>query len=564
MLRSLLLLVFFQVEFLLVGATFLAYSGTGRLGPLNLFDQAFLGYGVVTGFAQAWSIFHGLRPISNYFLLGGTLILAIIKWRGFVDSLRLGVGITLFRSALVLAPIGLASAYNALTADYCYDDALYHLLSVRWIAEYGSVPGLANLHGRLGFNSSLVALAGIFSVPFGVHIGREFVNGATTLLVAGVLSQGLRVENWRDLNASRNLYAFGLLIFVVTLVLSPCLSSPQPDVSAAAVAIAVAWYFFAAVNFSGGGDQFGANQLLLCVSASVAALELKLSYIGLGAATILVVVSIAVRRRLPFRQICLCLLFGLIILVPWICCGYITSGCPFFPSDFGRLNFDWAVPRQLVSFERDAAFAWARAPGLSPMEVLGNWKWLTPWSARILGDPSVVKPLLAGAFGLLLLLSRLLVRPPPLIERRWFVLLVPSSIGLLFWFLTAPDPRFAQATLWVFALNLLLLPFCGTDASTRRLSIFCTFALAVVALFDAGVGCERLMREKKKLPNFVQRQDELTARSADSGLTVWIPKNTNTPGDAQLIATPPDRFNSRLELRGSNLRDGFRIGSPRS
>ena len=554
------LLAFFQLEFLLVGATFLASSGADRLGPLNLFDQAFLGYLIVTGFAQAWSIFNGLRPISNYFLLGGTLVLAIIKWRGFVDSLRLGVAVTRIRSALVLAPIGLAAAYNALTADYCYDDALYHRLSVRWIAEYGAVPGLANLHGRLGFNSSLVALAGIFSVPFGVHIGREFVNGATTLLVAGVLSQGLSIENWRDLNASRNLYVFGLLIFVVTLVLSPCLSAPQPDVSAAAVAVAAAWYFFAAVNFSGGRDQHGTNQLLLCVSASVAVLELKLSYIAFGVATIFVVISIAVRRRVPFQQIRLCLLFALISLVPWICCGYITSGYPFFPSDFGRLNFDWAVSHQLARFERDAAFAWARAPGLSPTEVLGNWKWLSPWSARLLGDPSVVKPLLAGAFGLLLLLSRLLVRPPPQIERRWFVLLVPSSIGLLFWFLTAPDPRFAEATLWVFALNLILLPFYGTDGWTRRMNIFCTIALAVVALYDAGVGCGRLIKEKKGLPNIVQRQDELTARSADSGLTVWIPKNTNTPGDAQLIATPPERFNSRLELRGSNLRDGFRVG----
>ena len=109
-----------------------------------------------------------------------------------------------------------------------------------------------------------------------------------------------------------------------------------------------------------------------------------------------------------------------------------------------------------------------------------------------------MKPLLAGAFGLLLLLFRLLVHPPPQIERRWFVLLVPSSIGLLFWFLTAPDPLFAQATLWVFALNLLLLPFYGSDEWTRRLNIFCTFALAVVVLFDAGVGCIRLKKEKKE------------------------------------------------------------------
>jgi hypothetical protein len=89
-----------------------------------------------------------------------------------------------------------------------------------------------------------------------------------------------------------------------------------------------------------------------------------------------------------------------------------------------------------------------------------------------------------------------------------------------------------------------------------------TVALVMVALFDAGVGCARLVKEKKRLPNIVEHQIQLSTRSTDSGLTVWIPKNGYAPGDAQLIATPPDRFNSRLELRGSNLRGGFRIGPP--
>ena len=326
------------------------------------------------------------------------------------------------------------------------------------------------------------------------------------------------------------------------------------------VAIASAWYLFTVVKLSGNGEEITSNQLLLCVAASVAALELKLSYIVFATATIFVAVTIGVRRRVAFPQLCLCLFFALIILVPWICCGYITSGRPFFPSDFGRLDFDWAVSPQLAGIERDAALAWARAPGLPPTEVLGHWKWLAAWSARILGDPVVVKPLLAGVVGLLLLLGRLLVHPLPQIERRWFILLVPSSAGLLFWFLTAPDPRFAQATLWVFALNLLLLPLHSADDWTRRLNILATFALIIVALLDAGVGLVRLKKEKKNLPNIVQHHDELVARSTDSGLTVWIPKNVYAPGDAQLIATPPDRFNSHLELRGSNLRQGFRIG----
>ena len=39
-----------------------------------------------------------------------------------------------------------------------------------------------------------------------------------------------------------------------------------------------------------------------------------------------------------------------------------TSGCPFFPSEIGRVAFDWPVPRELATLEKDAAFAWARAP----------------------------------------------------------------------------------------------------------------------------------------------------------------------------------------------------------
>jgi hypothetical protein len=559
-LKSICLLLFFQVEFLLVGASLLTYLGIERLGSLNLFDQAFLGYCVVTCFAQIWSIFGGLCPFSNYFLLGLTLILVSIKRRTFVVSVRAGLAATRIRSALVLVPIGLAAAYNAITEDYCYDNALYHLLSIRWMADYGSVPGLANLHGRLGFNSSLVALSGLFSVPFGVSIGREFVNGATTVLVAGVLSQGLNFKNWRCSNPSRNLYAFGLLAFIVMLVLSPCLSSPQPDIGSAVVAIAAAWYLFGVVKFSGDHEQFEFGQFLLCISAAAVAVELKLSYIGFAAATIFVALSVAVRLRVSLRLVCLGLVFTLLVLTPWICCGYITSGCPFFPSDFGRLNFDWAAPYQSAIAERDAAFAWARAPSLRPSEVLGNWNWLKPWVVRVLDDPSVCKTLLVGAVGLLVLCGRLLLRPLPQFDRRWCLLLFPPAVGLLFWFLTAPDPRFAQATLWLFALSLLLLPFRGTDDWSRRLNIVGICAVAVVLLFDAGVGGARLIKEKKRLPNIVERRIDLSVRKTNSGLSVWIPKVAYEPGDAQLIATPPDRFNSRLELRGSNLRDGFRMG----
>lgn len=559
--KSVLLLLLFQAEFLFVGVSFLCFLAPGKDAPFRLSDQAFIGYCLVSGFAQAWSIFGGLSPSSNFCLIGGTLVLAMLNWRRVADELLKGVSGIRNRTLLASAVIGLAITFNVLTSDSCYDGLLYHHLSLRWITEYGSVPGLANLHGRLGFNSSLPALAGVFSVPFGLPIGREFANGATTFLVACVLSQGLTFKNLTASRCCRNLYAFGLLTFVLMLAMSPCQSSPQPDVSSSAVTAAAAWYFFEfLMSFrtrdSGPG---AANNLFLCVAASMAAFELKISYAGFAGTTILVALGLALRRGSFLTSIVFCLLFSAGLLVPWIVCGYITSGCPFFPSEIGRLAFDWAVPRELATLEKDAAFAWARAPGLPPIEVLRNWEWITPWSIRLLGNPLVIKPMLVALVGFSVMLARFLKPPPPKIDRWWLLLLFPSAAGLCFWLLTAPDPRFAQATLWIFALNILVLPFLMSGDFSRWLALPAIVVLAAVAIFDSEIGGLRLIREKKSLPNIVRGQADLSARQTDSGLTVWVPKGVYEPGFAELISTPPDRFSPGLELRNSNLRDGFRI-----
>ena len=557
--RSLILLLFFQVEFLLVGVTFISCYGPRRFAGLKLFDLALVGYCLVSAFSQGWSIFAGLRPFSNVCLIGITLVLALLRRQRLINNFRESAqGVSVY-AVLILVPVGFAVALNVLTGDVCYDSALYHQLSVRWVTELGSVPGLANLHGRLGFNSSLGALAGIFSVPFGEPIGREFANAATIFLVVCVLSQGLSFKDSDVRSFCRNLYAFGLLTFVLMLVFSPCLPSPQPDVSSAAIAAVAAWYFFEFLMAYWEGEALAASHLFLCVAASVAAFELKISYVAFGGTTVLVALSLALLRGAFTFQARFCLFFLTVMLVPWITCGYITSGCPFFPSEIGRIGFDWAVPHDLASLEKDAAFAWARAPGLPVLEVLRNPGWITPWAKRLLSDSLVLKPSLVASVGVVLLLASFLTSGRPRIGRRWVVLLIPSSVSIGFWFLTAPDPRFAQATLWICALNVLSSPFLTESGFSRSMAVLAVLLLGVLAAIDAGIGAVRLAEEKKRLPNTMGGQVDLLARRTDSGLTVWVPRNAYEPGFAQLISTPPDRFNSRLELRGPDLRDGFRI-----
>ena len=44
------------------------------------------------------------------------------------------------------------------------DTESYHLQSIKWIQEYGTVPGLVNLHERFGFNSSWFSCVALFWV----------------------------------------------------------------------------------------------------------------------------------------------------------------------------------------------------------------------------------------------------------------------------------------------------------------------------------------------------------------------------------------------------------------
>ena len=45
-----------------------------------------------------------------------------------------------------------------------FDTGLYHAQAVKWINEYGTVPGLGNLHHRLAFNSSWFYFSAFFDM----------------------------------------------------------------------------------------------------------------------------------------------------------------------------------------------------------------------------------------------------------------------------------------------------------------------------------------------------------------------------------------------------------------
>src|SRR3569833_154457 len=74
-------------------------------------------------------------------------------------------------------------SYLAYTPTSHHDDGLYYSTTIRWLQEYGTVKGIANINPRVGFNSSWHILQAAFGFQY-LHIGLfNDLNGLLLLLV---------------------------------------------------------------------------------------------------------------------------------------------------------------------------------------------------------------------------------------------------------------------------------------------------------------------------------------------------------------------------------------------
>ena len=83
------------------------------------------------------------------------------------------------------------------------DTGLYHAQAIRWIEEYGVVPGLGNLHSRFAYNSAAFPLCAVYSMrwlggslfPEGIHAVQGFL-----ALLVGIQCSGIRTLAARRLS----------------------------------------------------------------------------------------------------------------------------------------------------------------------------------------------------------------------------------------------------------------------------------------------------------------------------------------------------------------------------
>jgi hypothetical protein len=141
------------------------------------------------------------------------------------------------------------------------------------------------------------------------------------------------------------------------------------------------------------------------------------------------------------------------LVVPWSGRGVVLSGFPFYPSTVIRFRTDWAVPRKVAESERRWIASWARERDEKPDNVLGNNAWFTPWMERNAQDPENILLLVYVTGGLAAMVLSLMI-PSNRGHRIVTALLICQSLlAAVFWFETAPDPRFGYASLLLLYVN---------------------------------------------------------------------------------------------------------------
>jgi hypothetical protein len=441
--------------------TGLSLAGWGRLcGQLMLLNilqtpltmLVWLGFAVVLVLAEA---IHLLFPIDWHIstALGVVGIIGMPKGRllSSYRTLRIFVRQHLFVFVLAAGWIVLC-CMRAMGVPNNFDSGLYHFQSIRWLNEEALAVGLGNLHWRLALNQSyfgFLALLNVFPLwGHGYAAGGLFL----VLLTYATILDFVRTERMVV-----RLFV-GAVLFTTISYYAGTLANPSPDTAVALIQIPICLWLIRLTQIdikleSNISSSFVTAILLL----SVALVTIKLSSLVFAGTAVLVGAVVYFKDwKANKQQLYRVGLYVVVAMAVYVFRGYLLSGYPLFPSTIlGMESLPWALPTAQLQYETKLIYSWAREPGsLDPEAVLHNWAWLSSWVHRL--PASVWLPLLLGV--VLSGANAYLPRQVGLVKKTIFYCYVPIVAAVVFWFMTAPDPRFLGAIPGLFfAISLYVL-----------------------------------------------------------------------------------------------------------
>ncbi len=471
------LFLFFAVY--LIGRFFLnikILSFLGLSGNFEWYEYFWSGLFIVFGVLQIWSVF---LPVNIYSLVFVVLLALISLIKILKNGIKIPKKINYFFLAFCLAGF-LVIAYYSTQPSYMPDTVGYHLNAVKWANLYPVVPGLANLHSRLGFNTSFF--------PFAAMLNNGFMQDRVSHLALSFLVAVLFVEFVWIFLKSKNLALKLFCILVVPTIIGKVINAQM--ISSLYYDLALIIFVIATcIELISGSTK----SLLVTILLALLVFTIKLS----GAVFSVLVIAFVLykfymsERRIFRRLVAGFTVAGLFMVVPYLVRNIYLSGWLLYPLPFLKMNFDWTVPASRVSRINIVTQTWAKVPGLEWSKYIdaGFWDWFPLWYQRNLDALDLV------FFAVALVLIYPFIVPIgklKVTKNNLFWVGTISLISFAYILFTAPDLRFGGIFTWTFFASVVA-GYLSTLKWNRNTKVL-TVILSLIFIFKYS-GIPRLDTE---------------------------------------------------------------------
>jgi len=507
----------------------------------------FLGFLTLSVVVGILSIFIPVGAFILCLVLGLSIFLLFFFYKGIINLVketisyvsefsRLEVLFLLFIIAFILA-----SASQRITLG---DTESYHAQSIQWVRKFAVVPGLGNIHGRLAFNSMFFVISGLFS--FQIKDILIFpLNGVSYIVLIFKLFSLYRKERAIGVRWKAVLYI--LLFLISLLILLPNLNSPAPDVMCS---VLIMYCFVLIMELETKDKQHYPVHLILLNLVVFSCIAFKISSL------LLIISLLFLFDREIIKRALVTFFIGILVLLPFFIRNYYLSGYVIYPFPFLDIfNVDWKIPFDDVLSMKLEIASWAKISTLPASDVI-NLKiseWIIPWFKALNFNHRMI--LFVNLFSVFFFFISL-------VKKEYFLAFIQVIllINLIFWFLQAPDPRFAYGFLFIgFSLNLAM--FTRIFDTHLSSSIF-KFAKIGLTIFLLLVVCRRIKQPTETLitPStwFLPAPFATVATNEfNAGFQYSVPVPEGGCYNVEIPCVPYPLSN--IVLRGADIQDGFKV-----
>lgn len=503
---------------------------------------------LTTVYAQFFSLIGPVALAANLILLAAC-VLSLIVCRKEIKQ-TLSTGMVAYGPVKWIVVILLVCMWAFFTSrGYIhYDSDLYHAQSIRWLEEYGVVPGLGNLHERFAYNSSFFAVSALYSMRFLLGESMHSMSGFFALVLS--ISVLDITKSWARKRFVLSDYARVGAIYYLTTIMDEVVS-PASDYSIMCVIffIIIKW-----LDLLQDEEKRIAPYALLCV-VGVYALTLKLTA-GLILILLIKPAYLLIKEK-RVREIVLYLCMGLVVAIPWFARTVMISGWLVYPlTALDLFQFDWKMDAAMMEIDAAQISAWGRALYNVALLDTPASVWIPNWFRTTLSGTE--KLLILGCVGCILLYLVGVIWI--FVKKKWehldiaLVLLTVIS-SYLFWQMSAPLMRYGYA--YVLLTDFLVLGWIVVRLGLHKLE-YAVYGILLLyggyKLYNVGEYSYAYRNE----PYYMWQQDygsyELETYELE-GITFYKPVLGDRTGYDYFPAGPGK---ADIELRGEGLKDGFR------